>query len=92
MKQLNNKQKKIFNYYMIVIGILGQLVFFAQAYKIFTSRSAGDVSRLGFSLGLVSVTSWLIYGIIFKSFPLIIANTIAVVGCIAVLFGIYLYG
>lgn len=77
---------------MCVIGVLGQFVFFAQAQKIFFTKSAKDVSAFGFTFGFLSVSSWLVYGIIKKSTPLILANTIAVLGSISVLVGIMLYG
>lgn len=84
--------KALYGYYMIFIGIFGQLVFFAQAHKIFITKSASDVSILGFTAGLISVTSWLIYGVILKDRPLIIANAVACSGAIAVLIGIVIYG
>ncbi len=83
--------RKIFDSYMVIVGILGQLVFYAQAYKIFTTQSAGDVSSVGFSIGLISVASWLAYGIVIKSRPLIIGNIVAVLGASLVLIGISLY-
>ena len=84
--------KKFYGHYMIFIGIFGQLVFYAQAYKIFTTSCAKDVSKIGFIAGFVSVTSWFIYGIILKDFPLIIANAVALVGALLVLIGLGLYG
>ncbi len=83
--------KKFFKIYMVFIGIFGQLVFFAQAYKIFTTHHAGDVSLFGFCTGLVSVTSWLIYGIFIKDTPLVIANSVAVLGALLVVIGIFIY-
>lgn len=77
---------------MVCIGVIGQLLFFAQAYKIFATKSAHDVSGFGFSIGLVSVTSWLIYGMMLKDPPLIIANVVAVIGAFFVIVGICLYG
>lgn len=77
---------------MTFVGIAGQLLFFAQAYKIFTLHSAQDVSGIGFTVGLISVISWLVYGIIIRSFPLIIANIFAVIGAMFVMIGIVLYG
>ncbi len=82
----------LYTTYMIFIGIFGQLVFYAQAHKIFTTHQASDVSMVGFTAGLVSVTSWLIYGIMLKDRPLIIANAVACLGALAVLVGIIIYG
>jgi MtN3 and saliva related transmembrane protein len=81
-----------YQYYMVIIGVVGQMVFYAQAYKIFVSKSARDVSLLGFTFGFISVASWLVYGLIKRDQPLIIANSVAVVGAMAVLVGIGIYG
>ncbi len=78
--------------YMLVVGVLGQLLFYVQGIKIFYSQSAKDVSILGFSLGLVSVSSWLVYGILIKNEPLIVANIFAVLGALFVISGILKYG
>jgi len=84
--------KHIFKIYMVFIGVFGQLVFFAQAYKLYSTKHAADLSLVGFSTGLLSVSSWLIYGIVIKDAPLMIANAVACVGAMAVVVGILLYG
>lgn len=76
---------------MLFIAIAGQLLYFIQAYKIFASQSAQDLSLLGFVVGLISVTSWLIYGIILKDIPLIVANAFACSGALLVVIGIIMY-
>ncbi len=83
--------KKIYEGYMYVIGILGQLVFYLQAFKIFMDQSAKDVSLAAFLFGLLSVTSWLIYGLIIKNKVLVLANVIASIGALAVVIGILKY-
>ena len=92
VKEKKSNIRRCYSIYMIFIGIFGQLVFFAQAYKIFTTQHATDVSIIGFTAGLVSVTSWLIYGIMLKDRPLIIANSVACLGALAALVGIIIYG
>ena len=84
--------KKIYAIYMIVIGILGQAVYLAQAYKIFTTKSAHDLSMFGFVFGLIGVFSWFIYGIVLKNTPLIIANLVATLAALLVVIGIIIYG
>jgi MtN3 and saliva related transmembrane protein len=86
------KQKISYEHYMFVVGILGQCLFFFQAYEIFYHQSARDVSLPGFTLGLISVSSWLVYGLRIKDRILITANAVACVGAFLVLFGIWLYG
>lgn len=84
--------KELYAKYMLIMGCAGQLLYFLQAYKIFFDRSAHDVSLSAFLFGLVSVTSWLIYGVIIKDRVLFISNIIAVIGATAVVSGILIYG
>ena len=78
--------------YMFVMGILGQALFYTQGIKIFMSQSAKDVSLLGFTFGLISVTSWLIYGKLINNKVLMVSNAFAVIGALFVVAGILLYG
>ena len=88
---MENKFKCYYEKYMYIVGILGQMVFYAQAYTIFYNKSAVDVSLLGFFTGFISVASWLFYGVLIKNRPLIIANIVATIGAVLVLIGIFLY-
>ena len=89
---LKERVKKYYERYMLAMGVLGQSLFFIQGIKIFVNRSAQDVSLVGFLFGLVSVTSWLIYGIMIKNRVLIIANLCAVIGALTVVMGILIHG
>lgn len=83
--------KKLYAKYMIIMGCAGQLLYYMQAYKIFADRSAGDVSLGAFVFGLMSVTSWLIYGLLLKDKALILSNVLAVIGALMTVVGILLY-
>lgn len=82
---------KFYEHYMIVIGSLSSMVFYLQAYKIAVYKSATDVSLIAFTCGLISVTSWLIYGVLLKNKPLIASNALAVVGASLAVFFIIQY-
>lgn len=84
--------KTFFIKYMGIIGSLGQLLFFFQAFNIFWDENAGEVSLIGFSISLISLSCWLAYGLFIKDKPLIIANVTGVIGASLVVFGIALYG
>jgi MtN3 and saliva related transmembrane protein len=91
----NTVKAKLFRHYeryMLAMGMIGQVLYFAQAVKIFYTQAAKDVSLLGFTLGFVSVSSWLVYGILIKNRPLVFANIVAVIGALLVLVGILMYG
>ena len=82
----------LYERYMLVIGVVGQLMFYTQGIKIFATKSAGDVSLIGFLFGLLTVSSWLIYGILIKNRALIVSNIVAVAGALFVVIGILIYG
>lgn len=82
---------KWYERYMIFIGVFGQGVFYSQFYTILQNKSAQDVSLFGFTCGFISVFSWLVYGLMLRDKPLIIANTIATLGALLVLMAILIY-
>ena len=83
--------QNIYEKYMFFIGVAGQMVFYLQAFKIFSTKNAESVSLIAFLFGLVSVTSWLIYGVVLKNRVLVISNTFAVVGALSVITGILIF-
>jgi MtN3 and saliva related transmembrane protein len=90
-KPKRSKLSLFFDKYMIFAGIAGQYLFYAQSYKIFTTKSAEDLSLDGFIVIMIAALSWLVYGIIHKSTPIIAAQIFAIIGMIAVIIGILLY-
>ena len=86
------KMKNLYEKYMFFAGVIGQLLFYFQAYEIFSTQSAHSVSKPAFYIGFFSLASWFIYGLMIKNKVLIFSNTIALIGCGLVLVGIYLYG
>jgi MtN3 and saliva related transmembrane protein len=81
----------LFEKYMLVMGIVGQMIYYMQGLEIFLNRSAQDVSIIGFSMGLIAVLSWLTYGVLIKNRVLVIANIFGVIGALFVLAGILIY-
>ena len=77
--------------YMSIIGPAGNLMFFIQAYKIFTLKSAEAISIHGFILSFVALSSWLLYGFLISNKPIIIANIVGVSGAVLVLIGTLIY-
>ncbi|WP_375326366.1 SemiSWEET family sugar transporter [Candidatus Tisiphia endosymbiont of Nemotelus uliginosus] len=96
MLQQEKEEKKkqmldLYDKYMVFAGILGQYLFYAQAYKVFTTKSAGDLSLDGFLVVIIATLSWLVYGILHKQPPIIIAQIVALIGMTLVIIGIFLY-
>ena len=68
------------NYLTSVIGfiaaILTTVAFVPQVMKIWRTRSAKDVSLGMYTLFTIGVVSWLVYGILIESWPIILANCV----------------
>lgn len=72
-EKTKNKLVIFFDRYMIFAGTMGQYLFYTQAYKIFTTKSADDLSLDGFLVIIIVTLSWLIYGIIHHNTTIIVA-------------------
>jgi MtN3 and saliva related transmembrane protein len=83
---------KLYEKYIGIVGSLGNLMFFIQAYKIFATKSAVSISAFAFIISIIGLASWLIYGFLLKNKPLIIANLVGVAGASFVLIGTCVYG
>ncbi|OGH97267.1 MAG: hypothetical protein A2039_02960 [Candidatus Melainabacteria bacterium GWA2_34_9] len=57
-----------------IAAILTTCGFIPQLVKIIKTKSVNDISFEMFAMFLAGVTCWLIYGILIKSPPVIIAN------------------
>ena len=86
------KLPRWFQRYMYVVGIAANLFFYIQAYEIFTTRSARDVSLSAFCVAFWAVASWFAYGVALRNWVLISANIVAMIGSALVVIGRLMYG
>jgi uncharacterized protein with PQ loop repeat len=84
--------KRRYSRYMFVVGIGGNLLFYLQAWEIFTTGHARDISLPAFLVGLWAVSSWFAYGLMMRDKVIIAANIVAIVGCALVITGKLIYG
>lgn len=63
-----------------VSGTIMSAFYFLQAYKISRRKSVEDLSLGMFAVMFVGTFLWLLYGISLNNLPIIIANTVAVIG------------
>ena len=77
--------------FMMVVGTLGQAFFYMQAYKIFTTKSADNLSLEGFLIPCFSLTAWLVYGLLVRDKVVILANVVGVIGAVSVVVAILKY-
>ncbi len=59
-----------------IAAILTTTAFLPQAYKIWKTKSAVGVSLTMYLVMFTGVVLWGVYGVLIKSYPIIIANTI----------------
>ncbi|MBM3251317.1 MAG: hypothetical protein FJZ11_00850 [Candidatus Omnitrophica bacterium] len=58
----------------IIAGALCAISFIPQIVKIFRTKQAKDLSLITFAVFTIGVSFWLIYGIMIKQLPVILAN------------------
>lgn len=83
--------RRWFERYMFVVGVGGNVFFYIQAWQIFDTKSAKDVSLVAFAVALWAVMSWFVYGLVLKNYVLIIANIVGTIGAALVVTGCLMY-
>lgn len=91
MSQKIKQFSKYYVNYMSWIVNIGQSMHYIQAYKIFKTQSAEDISLLSYSICLILLLHWLGYGVLIKDRVIIIAETLGIIGAILVITGTLLY-
>jgi len=69
----------------IVAGILTTSAFLPQVVKTVRTKSTKDVSLGMFSVTSTGLALWLLYGILTKAVPVIIANAVSLPLCLTIL-------
>lgn len=75
-----------------VFGILMSIANFPQAYKIFTTKSAKDISPVTYAIFASGSVVWLMYGIEIMNYPIIWSYGPGTVSATLVLVGWFMYG
>jgi MtN3 and saliva related transmembrane protein len=68
-----------------VAGILTTAAFLPQVVKTWRTRSARDISGAMFGAFSVGVALWIVYGVMVRSAPVVVANGVTLVLAVAVL-------
>ncbi len=71
--------------YITVIGLVAAacttIAFFPQILQVYRTKQTRDLSLPTFILLTAGIFLWLIYGILLESLPIILANSITLIGC-----------
>ncbi len=72
-----------------IIGLIAALFttvsLFPQLVKVWKTKSTKDVSAVMFSLLCSGVFLWVVYGVLVKDMPIILANSLAFIQAIVIL-------
>ncbi|HKB83924.1 MAG TPA: SemiSWEET transporter [Burkholderiales bacterium] len=68
----------------LIAGLLTTTAFIPQVWKIYRTKSGEDISARMISLFTAGLVLWLIYGILLRSLPLILSNTVTLALSLAI--------
>jgi MtN3 and saliva related transmembrane protein len=69
----------------LLAGALTTIAFIPQLLKIYATKSGKDVSARMFVIFSIGVTLWLVYGLLIRSAPIVIANLLTLVLALAII-------
>jgi MtN3 and saliva related transmembrane protein len=70
----------------LIAALFTTISLFPQVIKVYKTKSTKDISTGMFSLFCSGVLLWFIYGVLLNDFPIIIANLLAFVQALVILF------
>ena len=76
----------------MLAGFCTTISFLPQMIKVHRTKSAHDLSIAMFIIFAVGVASWLVYGVLTGSIPIIAANFVTLLFCFYILFMKVKYG
>lgn len=68
-----------------VMGIVMSLGYYPQAWRIYKSKSAKDISLLTYTIFALGTTTWLLYGLYLGDMVIILSFLMGVIGSFLVL-------
>jgi len=75
--------------YIEIFGLLAATLttisFFPQAVKIIRTRNAQSISLVMYSILVVGIILWMVYGILIRDMPVFLANAITLIPTIVIL-------
>lgn len=81
----------VLSYLASIAGVSMGLSSIPQIHKIFTRKSASDISKITHVIIVIGALIWMLYGIEINSIPIVLSNFIGIVTNAIILIGCYLY-
>ena len=76
--------------YLFIIGILAgtftTISFLPQVIKAYQSKHTKDLSMIMFVVFSIGLVLWIVYGIILKALPVILANSVTLLLCLYLIY------
>ena len=86
-----NKWVRFLDNFLLVFAVVGPASLLPQIIKIFSLKAVGGVSLITYCLWALGAIPWVIYGVVHKAKPIIIAYSLWFLSYLIVLFGILIY-
>ena len=86
-----NKKIRFLDNMLLVIAILGPLSTLPQLIKIFILKNAAGVSTLTFGFFATFDIPWIIYGIVHKEKPIVLAYSLWLIANLTIVVGTIIY-
>ncbi|MEI6673076.1 MAG: SemiSWEET family transporter [bacterium] len=71
---------KIFQVLTTIVGIVMSIGYFPQAWKLYTTKSAENISLVTFTIFAIGTSIWTLYGIVIHDIVLILSFVVGVIG------------
>lgn len=75
-----------------VLGVISAVAMFPQVYKIFSRKSAKDISISSYLFLLVTGVVWVFYGFEIESYPIMISQLVGNLALFLIIIGWIRYG
>jgi len=69
----------------VFAGVLTTIAFLPQVLKIWRTKSTGDISLAMLVTFIMGISVWLVYGVLIRSLPIILANSVTLVLTVVIL-------
>jgi len=75
-----------------IFGVVNGFANFPQIYKIFSTKSAKDISIATYIMLMIGSAVWVLYGIEIMNIPVLVMNGLALFEFILIFIGCLIYG
>ena len=86
-----DRRIRIIDDIVLVIGIIGPLANIPQIFKLFIEKNSIGISAITWMFYVMMGIPWIVYGIIHKEKPIIVAQSLWLITNVIILLGVLMY-